>query len=50
VSASLPYSVKRGEVLTIPVTVFNYTQKSVKATVLMDNKDKEFEFMKKGNR
>jgi CD109 antigen len=49
VSAFLPYSVKRGEVLKIPVTVFNYTPKSVKATVFLHNKDNEFEFMEKGN-
>jgi CD109 antigen len=49
VSATLPYSVKRGEVLKIPVTVFNYTSKGVKATVVLDNKDKEFELIGKDN-
>lgn len=49
VSATLPFSVKRGEVLKIPVTVFNYTPKSVTAVVVMENKDNEFEFVEKGS-
>ncbi|XP_017123674.1 CD109 antigen-like [Drosophila elegans] len=44
VSINLPYSVKRGEVISVPVVVFNYLGKPVEATVTMDNSDEEYEF------
>ncbi|KAG4076179.1 hypothetical protein HA402_014728 [Bradysia odoriphaga] len=45
VSVSLPYSVKRGEILSIPVTIFNYLDKTVNADVTFFNDDNEFEFV-----
>jgi CD109 antigen len=45
VSASLPYSLKRGEILSIPVTVFNYLDSTVNADVTFFNEDNEFEFV-----
>ncbi|BES88505.1 thioester-containing protein [Nesidiocoris tenuis] len=43
VSLDLPYSVLRGESLTIPVVVFNYQNKAVEAVVTLDNAG-QFEF------
>lgn len=45
VSVSLPYSVKRGEILSIPVSVFNYLDTTVNADVTFFNADNEFEFV-----
>ncbi|KAG4068586.1 hypothetical protein HA402_004927 [Bradysia odoriphaga] len=42
---SLPYSVKRGEILSIPVTIFNYLDSTVNADVTFFNEDNEFEFV-----
>uniref|UniRef100_A0A6P4ES42 TEP1-F n=1 Tax=Drosophila rhopaloa TaxID=1041015 RepID=A0A6P4ES42_DRORH len=44
VSSNLPYSVKRGEVIAIPLVVFNYMDSPVRATVTMDNSDQDYEF------
>ncbi len=44
-SISLPYSVKRGEILSIPVTIFNYLDTTVNADVTFFNDDNEFEFV-----
>ncbi len=44
-SVSLPYSVKRGEILSIPVTIFNYLDSTVNADVTFFNDDNEFEFV-----
>ncbi|KAH8255371.1 hypothetical protein KR038_001683, partial [Drosophila bunnanda] len=49
VSTNLPYSVKRGEVIAIPVVIFNYLDKTVDAEVVMDNSDKEYEFTEATN-
>ncbi|XP_026844066.1 CD109 antigen isoform X4 [Drosophila persimilis] len=49
VSTNLPYSVKRGEVIAIPVIIFNYLDKTLDAEVTMDNTDKEFEFTEATN-
>ncbi|XP_041450764.1 CD109 antigen isoform X1 [Drosophila obscura] len=49
VSTNLPYSVKRGEVIAIPVIVFNYLDKTLDAEVAMDNADKEYEFTEATN-
>ncbi|XP_017954315.1 CD109 antigen isoform X4 [Drosophila navojoa] len=49
VSTNLPYSVKRGEVIAIPVIIFNYMDKALDAEVTMDNSDKEFEFTEATN-
>ncbi|XP_017029366.1 thioester-containing protein 1 allele S3-like [Drosophila kikkawai] len=49
VSTNLPYSVKRGEVIAVPVLVFNYLDKAVEAEVVMDNSDHEYEFTEATN-
>ncbi|KAJ6649480.1 CD109 antigen [Pseudolycoriella hygida] len=45
VSVSLPYSVKRGETLSVPVTVFNYLDEAINAEVTFFNDDNDFEFV-----
>ncbi|KAH8412151.1 hypothetical protein KR009_000193 [Drosophila setifemur] len=49
VSTNLPYSVKRGEVIAIPVIIFNYLDKTLDAEVVMDNSDGEYEFTEATN-
>ncbi|KRJ97335.1 CD109 antigen isoform X2 [Drosophila yakuba] len=49
VSTNLPYSVKRGEVIAIPVVIFNYLDKNLDADVVMDNSDQEYEFTEATN-
>ncbi|XP_043064347.1 CD109 antigen [Drosophila ficusphila] len=49
VTTNLPYSVKRNEVIAIPVLVFNYLGEPVRATVSMDNSDREYEFVEATN-
>ncbi|XP_070070891.1 thioester-containing protein 1 allele S1 isoform X5 [Drosophila takahashii] len=49
VSTNLPYSVKRGEVIAIPVVIFNYLDKTLDAEVVMDNSDQEYEFTEATN-
>ncbi|XP_017096897.2 CD109 antigen [Drosophila bipectinata] len=44
VSTNLPYSVKRGEIIVIPVIVFNYMDETAKTKVSMDNSDEEYDF------
>lgn len=44
VSTNLPYSIKRGEVVSIPIVVFNYMEGDHKAEVTLFNTDGEFEF------
>lgn len=43
VSLDLPYSIIRGEVVSIPVVVFNYFNEEVSAEVTLKNEG-EFEF------
>lgn len=45
VSLNLPYSVKRGEIIAIPVVVFNYMDNDVDAEVTLDNIGQEFDFI-----
>jgi CD109 antigen len=40
----LPYSIKRGEVVAIPIVVFNYMESDEKAEVTLHNDENEFEF------
>ncbi|EDV31359.2 Thioester-containing protein 2, isoform I [Drosophila ananassae] len=49
VSTNLPYSVKRGEVISVPVVVFNYLDKALDVDVTMDNSDGEYEFTEATN-
>jgi CD109 antigen len=44
VSTTLPYSVKRGEVLTLSVQIFNYLSKDQEVTVVMSNDGQHFDF------
>lgn len=44
VSTNLPYSVKRGEIVSIPVVIFNYMESGQTAEVTFDNGEHEFEF------
>ncbi|XP_055599443.1 thioester-containing protein 1 allele R1-like isoform X25 [Uranotaenia lowii] len=44
VSTNLPYSVKRGEVVAIPIVVFNYMDTDQFAEVTFHNTEQEFEF------
>jgi CD109 antigen len=45
VSASLPYSIKRGEILAIPIIVFNYMGSDQAVDVTFFNRNGEFEFV-----
>lgn len=45
VSTNLPYSIKRGEVVAIPMIVFNYMESDQEVEVTLFNTDKEFEFV-----
>ncbi|XP_043070647.1 CD109 antigen isoform X2 [Drosophila grimshawi] len=49
VSTNLPHSVKNGEVIAIPVIIFNYMDKALDAEITMDNSDKEYEFAEATN-
>jgi CD109 antigen len=49
VSLNLPYSVKRGEVLSIVIVVFNYQDNDQEAEVTLYNADQEFEFTETSN-
>lgn len=41
----MPYSIKRGEAVAIPIVVFNYMENDQRAEVKFYNDDKEFEFI-----
>lgn len=45
VTLNLPYSMKRGEILQLPATVFNYMENDVDADVTLHNEDDDFEFV-----
>ncbi|XP_013104382.2 CD109 antigen [Stomoxys calcitrans] len=45
VSLNLPYAVKRGEIVNIPVVVFNYMATQVEAEITMENVDDEYDFV-----
>uniref|UniRef100_A0A336LNM3 CD109 antigen n=1 Tax=Culicoides sonorensis TaxID=179676 RepID=A0A336LNM3_CULSO len=49
VSLNLPYSVKRGEIVSIPVVVFNYMESDQTAEVTLHNTENEFEFVELDN-
>lgn len=44
VSLSLPYAVKRGEVVNVPCIVFNYLQQQLDTEVTLENLHDEFDF------
>ncbi|XP_046805127.1 CD109 antigen-like [Lucilia cuprina] len=45
ISTNLPYSVKRGEIVTIPITIFNYSNQTLETEVVLHNNNQEFYFM-----
>jgi CD109 antigen len=45
VTTNLPSSIKRGEVVSIPLLVFNYMETDLEAEVTLFNDDNEFEFV-----
>lgn len=45
VSLNLPYSVKRGEVVAVPVVLFNYLDADITADLILDNEHGDFEFV-----
>ncbi|XP_070505052.1 CD109 antigen-like [Chironomus tepperi] len=45
VSTNLPYSIKRGEVVSIPIIVFNYLESDQDTVVTLFNNDRDFEFV-----
>ncbi|XP_031634654.1 CD109 antigen-like, partial [Contarinia nasturtii] len=45
VSLNLPYSVKRGEVVAVPVVLFNYLNMDVTAELVLQNENGAFEFV-----
>lgn len=49
VSLNLPYSIKRGEVVSVPIVVFNYMEQDVNAEVTLHNDDQDFEFVETSN-
>lgn len=49
VSVDLPYSVKRGEVLSVPIVVFNYMDRSTNAEVTLHNVEQDFEYVEMTN-
>lgn len=45
VSLNLPYSVKRGEIVTIPCAIFNHLSNNIEAKVTLDNESDDFDFV-----
>ncbi|XP_065358094.1 thioester-containing protein 1 allele S3-like [Calliphora vicina] len=45
ITVNLPYSVKRDETITIPVTIFNYYNQSLPTDIKMYNTDLKFNFV-----
>ena len=45
VTTNLPYAVKRGEQVDVPLIVFNYMDEPLEAEITMANEDAEFEFI-----
>ncbi|XP_031630826.1 CD109 antigen-like isoform X2 [Contarinia nasturtii] len=49
VSLNLPYSVKRGEVVSIPIGIFNYLDDEFDVEVTLHNTEQELEFVQMAN-
>lgn len=49
VEVDLPYNVKRGEVLSIPVGIFNYLEDEFDVEVTLHNTDQDLEFVQMSN-
>lgn len=46
---NLPYSVIRGEIVAIPIVVYNYMNKDLTVEIILENNSKEFEFAEVSN-
>uniref|UniRef100_A0A1A9W1S8 TEP1-F n=1 Tax=Glossina brevipalpis TaxID=37001 RepID=A0A1A9W1S8_9MUSC len=49
IDVNLPYSVKRHEVVEIPVIIFNYMDNTLEAEIVLENMDGEYEFFDVSN-
>ncbi|RZC42764.1 CD109 antigen [Asbolus verrucosus] len=49
VTLDLPYSVQRGEILAVPVVVYNHMNKDISAEVTIHNPEQKFEFAEVSN-
>lgn len=49
VSLNLPYSIKLGEILSVPVAIFNYMEIDTEADITIHNNNDEFEFIADNN-
>lgn len=49
ISLNLPYSIKRDEIVSIPVVVFNYLENDLNVELVFYNKHNEFEFVDSDN-
>lgn len=47
INLNLPYSVKRGEIVSIPVLIHNYHDQELDSEITMYNQDQKFYFMEK---
>lgn len=45
ISIDLPYSVKRGEILTLPCSIFNYLPNEIEVEIILENDHNEFDFV-----
>ncbi|KAM7352165.1 thioester-containing protein 1 allele S1-like [Cochliomyia hominivorax] len=45
ISTYLPYSIKLGEIVSVPIVIFNYHSQSLKTEVIMENVDNEYKFV-----
>lgn len=45
ISTNLPYSIKRGEIVAVSLSVFNYLEQDLDAEVFLENEDNEYEFV-----
>ncbi|KAJ6219175.1 hypothetical protein RDWZM_004987 [Blomia tropicalis] len=49
IKLSLPYSIIRGESVSIPVLIYNYQNKPINAEIVMENEKDEFDFPNAAN-
>lgn len=49
VSLDLPYSVQKGEILAVPVVVYNYMNQDIVAEITLHNTEQTFEFAEVSN-
>ncbi|XP_019757340.2 CD109 antigen [Dendroctonus ponderosae] len=49
VSLDLPYSIQKGEILAVPVVVYNYMNQDIMAEITLHNTEQKFEFAEVSN-